>query len=153
MMVYSSLHVLGKSGYELLIDQSIDKAKAFADMIDAHPDFELITAPILSLLTYRYNPASIQASFSDPVILNERLDKLTKAIQKQQREAGKSFVSRTRLSTKRYDNQCLTVFRVVIANPLTTVAHLAGILEEQAEIAQAHPLYAELLQSHACTTE
>ncbi len=152
MMVYSSLHVLGKSGYELLIDQSIDKAKVFADMIIAHPDFELITAPTLSLLTYRYNPAAIQAHSGDSEEINEQLDKLTKAIQKQQREAGKSFVSRTRLSINRYDNQCLTVFRVVIANPLTTVAHLAAILEEQAEIAQAHPLCAELLQAQECFT-
>jgi glutamate decarboxylase len=150
MMVYSSLHVLGKSGYELLIDQSIDKAKVFADMITAHPDFELITAPTLSLLTYRYNPAVIQACSGDSEAINEQLDKLTKAIQKKQREAGKSFVSRTRLSINRYENQCLTVFRVVIANPLTTVAHLAAILEEQAEIAQAHPLYVELLKAQEC---
>ena len=146
------MHVLGKSGYELLIDQSIAKAKVFADMITAHPDFELITAPTLSLLTYRYKPAVIQACSGDSEAINEQLDKLTKAIQKQQREAGKSFVSRTRLSINRYENQCLTVFRVVIANPLTTVAHLAAILDEQAEIAQAHPLYVELLQAQECIT-
>ncbi|HAU91336.1 MAG TPA: putative pyridoxal-dependent aspartate 1-decarboxylase, partial [Alteromonas sp.] len=53
MMVYSSLHILGRRGYELLINQSIEKAKKFAAMIEAHPDFELITSPTLSIMTYR----------------------------------------------------------------------------------------------------
>lgn len=148
MMVYSSLHVLGKSGYQLLIDQSIAKAKLFANMITAHPDFELITEPTLSLLTYRYNPQSIQLALSegnlDQVAINEHLDILTKGIQKQQREAGKSFVSRTRLGIGKYNNQCLTVFRVVIANPLTTVEHLSDILAEQHHIARTHSDHAVL---------
>ena len=149
MMVYSSLHVLGKSGYQLLIDQSIEKANTFADMIKAHSDFELITEPTLSLLTYRYCPAQVQASLKsdrfDTQVINEHLDNLTKAIQKQQREAGKSFVSRTRLGINTYPNECLTVFRVVIANPLTTVGHLNNILTEQVEIARNQPQLTTLL--------
>lgn len=149
MMVYSSLHVLGKSGYQLLIDQSIEKANRFADMIKAHPDFELITEPTLSLLTYRYCPAQVQASLKshqyETKVINEHLDNLTKAIQKQQREAGKSFVSRTRLGINTYPDECLTVFRVVIANPLTTVEHLKNILNEQIEIAKNQPQLTTLL--------
>ena len=60
MMVYASLHIFGRQGYELLINQSIEKAKTFARMIQSHPDFELITSPTLSLLTYRVNPRVIQ---------------------------------------------------------------------------------------------
>ena len=149
MMVYSSLHVLGKSGYQLLIDQSIEKANTFADMIKAHPDFELITEPTLSLLTYRYCPAQVQTFLKsdqcETNLINEHLDNLTKAIQKQQREAGKSFVSRTRLGINTYPDECLTVFRVVIANPLTTVGHLENILNEQVEIAINQPQLTTLL--------
>ncbi len=149
MMVYSSLHVLGKSGYQLLIDQSIQKAKLFAEMINRHPDFELITEPTLSLLTYRYCPAQVQTVLQsgeyDTHVINENLDSLIKAIQKQQREAGKSFVSRTRLGINAYPNECITVFRVVIANPLTTVAHLNDILEEQVKIASKVPLLNTLM--------
>lgn len=149
MMVYSSLHVLGKSGYELLIDQSINKAQLFANMIQSTDNFELITAPTLSLLTYRYVPqfahlALLHANTEQVHAINESLNALTKAIQKQQREAGKSFVSRTRLTVEKYGDDCLTVFRVVIANPLTTQQHLADILVEQAAIAHTLAEYQQL---------
>ena len=59
-MVYASLHIISRPGYELLINQSIEKAKYFADLIDQHPDFELISQPELCLLTYRYVPQAVQ---------------------------------------------------------------------------------------------
>ncbi|MBE1287005.1 MAG: putative pyridoxal-dependent aspartate 1-decarboxylase [Alteromonadaceae bacterium] len=149
MMVYSSLHILGREGYELLIDQSIGKAQQFAAMIDGDTDFELVTHPILSLLTYRYVPAAAQSLLSDPThyhALNELLNRLTKAIQKSQREAGKSFVSRTRFAVDKYSHDVLTVFRVVIANPLTTVNHLRDILAEQKAIALETEAYQALME-------
>lgn len=140
MMVYASLHIFGREGYQLLIDLSIEKARSFASMIEAHPDFELVTPPTLSLLTYRVNPASIQAVCHNDAekaqSLNKELDNLTVAVQKQQRETGKSFVSRTRLEVQRYPEQPITVFRVVLANPLTTLGDLETILAEQSNIAQ-----------------
>jgi glutamate decarboxylase len=56
-------------------------------------------------------------------------------MQKRQRETGKTFVSRTRLTPGRYNGDTITVFRVVMANPLTTEEILAGVLVEQSEIA------------------
>lgn len=148
MMVYSSLHILGREGYELLIDQSIDKAQQFASMIEDDDEFELITYPELSLLTYRYVPAEAKALLSDPAhyrSINELLNRLTKAIQKSQREAGRSFVSRTRFEVNKYPDDVLTVFRVVIANPLTTVNHLRDILAEQKTIALQTEAYQALM--------
>ncbi len=136
MMVYASFNIFGRQGYELLIDQSIEKAKTFARLIDEHDDFELITAPTLSLLTYRVNPQVIQSNLELTQELNETLDRLTVAVQKQQREAGKSFVSRTRLRVEKYGEQSITVFRVVLANPLTTEQDLMDILDEQLAIAK-----------------
>ena len=40
MMVYSALQVMGRQGFELLIDQSIEKAKLFAALIAEQDDFE-----------------------------------------------------------------------------------------------------------------
>ncbi|MCV2885657.1 putative pyridoxal-dependent aspartate 1-decarboxylase [Aestuariibacter sp. AA17] len=146
MMVYASLHIFGREGYELLIDMSIEKAKAFAKMIDDHPQFELITSPTLSLLTYRLRPAFLA---NHPLLkhadVNALLDQLTVAVQKQQREAGKSFVSRTRLHTSTYHNDPITVFRVVLANPLTTEEDLQDILNEQLDIAQNLDIWKALL--------
>ena len=155
MMVYSSMHIFGRKGYELLIDQSIEKAQTFAAMIDAHPDFELVTSPTLSLLTYRVRPSCLTerlSSDSDRAALNEKLDRLVVKVQKQQREAGKSFVSRTRLEAPTYPEGPITVFRVVLANPLTTLDDLKAILEEQHQIALNAPFWKQLVKSECTLT-
>lgn len=148
MMVHAALHIIGRKGYQLLIDSCIEKAKVFAEMIQAHPDFELVTHPTLSLLTYRLVPASVQTQIHHDATLtdqlNSDLDKLTVRVQKSQREAGKSFVSRTRLATERYSQQTITVFRVVLANPLTTISDLENILAEQLAIAKGTKLWRSL---------
>ena len=136
MLVHSALRIIGKRGYELLIDHAIDKAAEFAQMIQAEPDFELISRPVLNLLTYRYVPASARAvletgSADQKGAMNEVLNSLNESIQKDQRAGGKTFVSRTRLETAAHAGQVLTVFRVVLANPLTTPQILADILKEQ----------------------
>ncbi|RDV24208.1 putative pyridoxal-dependent aspartate 1-decarboxylase [Alteromonas aestuariivivens] len=149
MMVYSSLHIFGRRGYELLINQSIEKAKAFAHMIERHPDFELITSPTLSILTYRVCPQAIQeklrtASKEERHQINQKVDRLVVNVQKLQREAGKSFVSRTRLETPQHPDRPVTVFRVVLANPLTSHNDLAAILAEQHLIATNNRVWQDL---------
>ena len=158
MMVYSTLHILGRRGYELIIDQNIEKAQTFARMITTHPQFMLTTSPTLSLLTYRVCPASVQQALqiADPKQrdqLNQKLDQLVVAVQKAQREAGKSFVSRTRLECETLGGKAITVFRVVLANPLTTEQDLTNILEEQAALAQKMRLWKELDKSATAMLE
>src|SRR5690606_21555050 len=85
ILVQSGLHTIGRQGYELLIDQGIQKARAFADMIKNNPDFELISEPELNILTYRYVPADIQRALLDapPSLrseVNDQLNLLTKRI-------------------------------------------------------------------------
>lgn len=140
MMVYSSLRIFGRRGYQLLIDQCIEKAQLFADMIQRHPDFELITSPRLSILTYRVCPELTQVNLKQADELqtaktNATIDRLVRKVQKAQREAGKSFVSRTRLEVETYGEKAITVFRVVLANPMTTSTDLSAILAEQRQLA------------------
>lgn len=140
MLVHAGLSIIGRKGYEILIDQGIERARRFAELIEAHPDFELVTAPELNILTYRYNPAWVQGALAKAVPgkaarINEVLDKVTETMQKRQRENGRTFVSRTRLSPGRYRGDDITVFRVVMANPLTTEKILTSVLEEQCELA------------------
>ncbi|MEJ2202151.1 MAG: putative pyridoxal-dependent aspartate 1-decarboxylase, partial [Desulfuromonadaceae bacterium] len=125
MLVHAGLSIIGRKGYELLMDLGIQRARHFAELIQAHPDFELISAPELNILTYRYNPAWLQkalqqADAQQTSRINQQLDQIIEIIQKRQRAAGNSFVSRTRLTPKRYPGDTITVFRVVLANPLTT---------------------------------
>jgi putative pyridoxal-dependent aspartate 1-decarboxylase len=141
MLVHSGLRIIGRRGYEILIDLGIDKAAEFARMIEGSGDFELTTAPVLNLLTYRYVPAAARTilahgSAEQKCATNTLLDSLNESIQKEQRAGGKTFVSRTRLESATHSGQVLTVFRVVLANPLTTSQILADILDEQRGHAQ-----------------
>jgi len=143
MLVHAALQIIGRKGFELLIDHGIEKARNFSRMIEAEEDFELITRPELNLLTYRYVPLKVQkalesASPAQSIQINGELDKLTRRIQKVERAAGKTFVSRTRLSPPRYQGETLTVFRVVLANPLTSAQTLREILTEQKTIARTN---------------
>lgn len=141
MMVFSALHVMGRSGYELLIDGSMEKARYFAKLIDEQNDFEVITHPELCLLTYRFVPTRVKvalktASPEQVRRLTPHLNALTRFVQKRQRETGQSFVSRTKLTPAQYGREPTVVFRVVLANPLTTQDMLAEVLEEQRQIAR-----------------
>lgn len=156
MLVFACMNIISRRGYELLIDQSIDKASHFARMIDAHSDYELISEPELCLLTYRFVPQRVQAALavaSDEQVdlMHDLLNDLTQFIQKRQRECGNTFVSRTRLTPEQWQRRTTTVFRVVLANPLTTHDILHEVLEEQASIAQqsefAYPRLMTLAES------
>jgi glutamate decarboxylase len=118
-------------------------------MIEAEPDFELITRPELNILTYRYCPANVQTALAvaDPSQaekMNTSLNRITKFLQKTQRERGKAFVSRTRLEPARYDRFPCIVFRVVLANPLTTSEILSDILAEQRVLSKEQEIADEM---------
>lgn len=140
MLVHSGLRIIGRKGYEILIDRGIDLAAEFASMIQADEDFELTTVPELNILTYRYVPARLQKKLNTlpdnlKIAVNTLLSELTVNIQKTQRDKGQSFVSRTTFEIASHNNQSLTVFRVVLANPLTTRQVLIEVLAEQRIIA------------------
>ncbi|RNC71787.1 MAG: putative pyridoxal-dependent aspartate 1-decarboxylase [Desulfuromonadales bacterium] len=153
MLVHAGFHIIGRKGYELLIDMGIERAKTFADMVRQHPDFELTSEPELNILTYRYCPLKVQQALATApagqrAAINALLDQVCQLLQKHQREAGKTFVSRTRLRVARHDQE-LTVLRVVLANPLTTDEILGAVLAEQCEIVQQPEIQALLQQVEA----
>jgi glutamate decarboxylase len=149
LLVHAGLSIIGRKGYELLIDLGIERARVFAEMIRRHPDFALTSTPQLNILTYRFCPEPVQqalhkATDEQRLCINQLLDQVNQLLQKDQREAGKTFVSRTRLQEPQY-GQLVTVLRVVLANPLTTDAILKAVLEEQCTIVLQQDLQ-ELLQ-------
>lgn len=153
MLVHACLRVIGRKGYEMLIDRSINKAHYFADLIKGEDDFELISEPELCLLTYRYVPKQIkqkiaQAAPQTRLDIFASLNRFTASMQKRQREAGRSFVSRTRLTPEQYDYQPTVVFRVVLANPLTSGKILKDILVEQKELAKSDPVFKKYLSKY-----
>ena len=157
MLVHACLQVIGRDGYEILINNSLEKARYFAELIQQQEDFQLVSEPELCLLTYRYVPKSVQLAMQQTrdtgnteklIEFNGLLDGLTKFVQKRQREQGTSFVSRTRINPESSSglNIQSVVFRVVLANPLTTREILQQVLAEQIEIAkQDHKFLPQLL--------
>ncbi len=122
MLVHAGLSIIGRKGYELLIDLGIERARTFAEMIRQHPDFELTSAPELNILTYRYCPRPVQQRLAQATIeltrrIDSVLDQVNTLLQKHQREAGKTFASRTRMRVAAHGHEELTVLRVVLANP------------------------------------
>jgi glutamate decarboxylase len=151
MLVHAGLSIIGRKGYELLIDLGIERARTFAGMIRQYPDFELTSEPELNILTYRYCPHAVQLTLAGATaeqsgFINAILDQVNQLLQKFQREAGKTFVSRTRLRAAAYGPREITVLRVVLANPLTTEEILSAVLAEQCEIVQQPEICALLQQ-------
>jgi len=134
----SALKIMGSQGYALLIEHGIDTCLRFAKEIEKRPDFHLITRPELNILTYRICPFHIQRGLAEGnpeqiCNINKKLNKINRDVQRLQREAGKSFVSRTKLKINQHGKD-IVVFRCVIMNPMTDIKILNEILDEQEEI-------------------
>ncbi|MCJ7542552.1 MAG: putative pyridoxal-dependent aspartate 1-decarboxylase, partial [Desulfobacterales bacterium] len=139
LILDSALKIMGSRGYGLLIDHGIETARKFADEIEKRPDFQLITPPELNILTYRLCPFDLQEQLAgsnaeQAASINEKLNDINRGIQRLQREAGNSFVSRTTLKSADWSGQDIVVLRTVIMNPMTTIDILRKILDEQEEI-------------------
>mgnify|MGYP002700560865 FL=1 len=158
LLVHAGLNIIGRKGYELLIDQGIEKSQYFAELITQHPEFELLVHPTLNILGYRYLPAWLESRLDDLSgetlqQVNELLDEVTQLVQKSQRAAGKTFVSRTRVNVPRYHDQVLTMFRVVLANPLTTHEVLNNVLSEQMLLIESHDVQRLLTEIRTITAQ
>ena len=139
LILDSALKIMGSRGYALLIDHGIETARKFADEIEKRPDFQIITPPELNILTYRLCPFDLQEKLAgsdaeQTLKINEKLNDINRRIQRLQREASNSFVSRTTLKAKHPPEQDIVVLRVVIMNPMTTIEILREILDEQEDI-------------------
>ncbi len=137
LILGSALDIMGSKGYSLLIDHGIETVKAFAREIEKRPLFELVTKPKLNILTYRVFPEKFRKDMENANAykrqkITRQVNFINKNIQRLQREAGKSFVSRTTL--KRRGRPDIVVLRSVIMNPMTNMKVLNEILDEQEEI-------------------
>jgi glutamate decarboxylase len=139
LVLDSALKIMGTRGYALLIEHGIETAHEFALEILSRKLFQLVTPPELNILTYRICPESTAEKLSrvkaeERHKINEKLNHINMTVQRMQREAGKSFVSRTTLTKGRRDGEKIIVLRSVIMNPMTTIDILRQILDEQEKI-------------------
>ena len=140
LILDSALKIMGTDGYARLIDHGIETAGQFAEEIRKRPLFQLITNPELNILTYRICPVEVQRKLvsggtEERKAINEGLNAINRVVQRLQRKAGRSFVSRTIIKMgATQEKEDVAVFRSVIMNPMTTIEILREILDEQEEI-------------------
>ncbi len=139
LCLHAALQMIGKKGYETLVNYSMDLTSFFAKIIDASSAFELIMYPDLNIVNYRYIPTKFRTKVLDGNLTSDdqcEINSFNKQLQEKQFLKGKTFVSKTTLTHTRYGSLPLVVFRVVLSNPLTTYADLYEVLEDQLSIAQ-----------------
>ena len=143
LILDSALKIMGSKGYALLIEHGIETARAFAREIAQRPLFELVTPPVLNILTYRLCPPELKEKLRNGPPEEARraartLNTLNITLQRLQRQAGKSFVSRTTLAGTGPVPEGKVVLRCVIMNPMTTLDILKTILDEQESLYRNH---------------
>lgn len=139
LLYHAALNVIGRRGYEFLIDEGIRKARYMAAAIRALPEFDLLFEPEINIVNYRFVPVHLRerAALDQLSESDDRLiDSVNKGLQKTQRQAGRSFVSRTTLNVMhRGEDRTVVSLRAVLANPLTTESDIDAVLKDQIEIA------------------
>lgn len=140
LLFHAALHLMGRRGYEYLIDERIRMARVLARMIHQSPEFELLCWPDTSIVLYRHIPKRWRSAVVAGKLTrddNERLNAINETIQRLQYDGGRSFVARTKLAhLSRYRGLPVVALRAIIHNPLTTTQELKDILAEQREHAR-----------------
>jgi glutamate decarboxylase len=136
LFLHAALNLIGRRGYEHLVDEGIRKARYMSAALRGRPDFELLLEPQTNILLYRYLPEPFRAAAAAGALTDEderSIDAFNARLQRVQRQAGSTFVSRT--AVRRREAAAPTVaLRAVIANPLTSEADIDAVLADQARI-------------------
>lgn len=139
LFLHTALHSIGRKGYGFLMDEGIRKTQYMASSIRGRPAFELLMDPETNILLYRYLPEPWRGCVARgyfPEVDNHAINQVNERLQKVQRQAGHSLVSRTLAHSPRYGREVpLVALRAVIANPRTTEADIDAVLDEQVTIA------------------
>lgn len=139
LYVHAAVAIVGRRGFEWLIDEGMRRTEAMRQRILARPELELLAEPELNILCYRYLPASERARAGLAGARgpdNVRVNDVNRRLQELQFADGTGFVSRTLLSHTVYGAEPpIVALRVVLANPMTTVAHIEAVLDEQIRLA------------------
>ncbi|MEH2349578.1 MAG: putative pyridoxal-dependent aspartate 1-decarboxylase [Nostoc sp.] len=139
LLLHAGLKLIGLKGYEFLIDEGIRKTQYMAACISAMPEFELLAEPDTNLLIYRYIPGQLRGLVAKKALTdvdNQIINNVNESLQKNQRQIGHTFISRTIKKNINFGNDNPVVaMRAVIANPLTTEEDIQAVLNDQIQIA------------------
>ncbi|MCB0999732.1 MAG: aspartate aminotransferase family protein [Acidimicrobiales bacterium] len=113
--LWFSLATYGTEAYEAAMDRTLQTARAFADAVDAHPAFDLLLEPELSIVLFRRRGWSVEEHHTW-----SRL----------RAKDGTALVVPTKFHGE-------TVMRVCLVNPRTALDQLVPLLDDMATFSTA----------------
>lgn len=140
LLLHASLHLIGKKGYDHILAIGIENAQYLKACIIKNEAFELIVEPVINIVNYRYIPKKFRKKIRDKCISEEEnklIDEANLLLQTKQFIEGKTFVSKTRIPSNKYQMEVLTL-RSVLSNPLTTRKDIHHVLNNQLKIASIY---------------
>ncbi len=123
---YALIKFYGTDLFAAYVDRQYDLARTFAEMLLAHPNFQLALLPQANIVCFRYH----QDGASDEVLNAWNLSLRESLLQD-----GSFYVVQTKLKNVWY-------LRTTLMNPFTTKSHLVGLLAKILEHASAQNLFA-----------
>lgn len=138
LYLHASLHILGESGYEQLMDNAMQLAGYFKNCIMTNEAFELLWEPELNVINYRYLPIKYRLKAHEGKLTtfeNEVINEVNIHLQRMQFARGNSFISMTWLPYLKGKGEVVSL-RAVLFNPLTQQAHIDAVLNEQLAIGE-----------------
>jgi L-2,4-diaminobutyrate decarboxylase len=101
-----------------MVTKTFDLAREFAALLNAQPDFELVTEPASNILCFRHVPAALK-NLEDAA---QRLDAHQAELRRKVVASGKYFLVQTVLRNAAY-------LRTTLMNPRTTIEDLKGLIQ------------------------
>ncbi len=137
LLLHSAYHLIANEGYAELVDKGMDNTLYLADLIEKHEAFELVGSPQTNILNYRYIPRALRGIKNRRYTHaeNEEIGYASDKLQKEQFLRGQTFVSRTKIVNTEFSDEYISVFRVVLSNPLLTREVFHEVLKDQISIA------------------
>ncbi|WP_343691143.1 amino acid adenylation domain-containing protein [Chitinophaga sp.] len=142
LLFHGALKMLGAKGFSELMEMNYNRTLSLEEKISQRDNFEIMTAPEMNILTYRYIPAALLKKSRIRTLSAEELqfiNELNRKLQKAEFTQGKYFVSFTEIEFDHpaieLERERVVVLRAVIMNPYTTADDFDAMLDEQAAIA------------------
>jgi aromatic-L-amino-acid decarboxylase len=118
LKVWMGLKHHGVSGYAAAVEHDVAMARALADAVSAHGDFELVAPPVLSIVGFRYRPAGRTLDAAS-------LDRLNRQIVNRLVGSGAFFLAPTLLKGR-------TAMRAALVNFRTREGDVRALIDEAA---------------------
>ncbi|MFG3345521.1 pyridoxal phosphate-dependent decarboxylase family protein [Streptomyces sp. NPDC048018] len=114
LKLWMTLRVMGADGIGELFDEVCDLARAGFELLAADPRYDVVVAPQLSTLVYRYIPEAVTSP--------AEIDRANLYARKALFASGEAAVAGTKVDGRQY-------LKFTLLNPETTVADIAAVLD------------------------